>query len=178
MGGTILDQGAASGEGKQEVITFTQEDVTAKLTEAKNGWLKELGLEGASNEDIKTRLSALSEFEESQKTDSELSDEKFNAEKERADSAEQKAMQLERCFEAVKLGVPADRAERYAKLAESYMDENTDFSAALNKAVEDFPVVGTNPIPPGAFGTGVKGARQKAVLAQENDVKKIFAQRG
>lgn len=52
-------------------------------------------------------------------------------------------------FAAIEKGIPADKAEKYLKLAESYMADDVDLAAALDLAVKDFPVTA---------GTGVPGA--------------------
>ncbi|GHU90289.1 hypothetical protein FACS1894202_09850 [Clostridia bacterium] len=59
---------------------------------------------------------------------------------------------LEGKFAATAKGVPADRAARYLKLAESYLDDKTDLAAALDKALADFPLASAAKGVPGAGG--------------------------
>lgn len=42
-------------------------------------------------------------------------------------------------FKTIGKGVPADKVSQYIKLAESYSNDDTDFSSALDKAIEAFP---------------------------------------
>lgn len=46
---------------------------------------------------------------------------------------------VERKTLVMEMGVPAERAERYVRLAGTYMRDGVDFAAALDEAVRDFP---------------------------------------
>lgn len=50
-------------------------------------------------------------------------------------------------------GIPDDKASKYLKLAMAYMDEKTDFAAALVLALADFPIA-QDPPPVYAAGPG------------------------
>lgn len=79
---------------------------------------------------------------------------------------------LEHYVEAVKAGVPYEKAERYARIAETYMDKDTDFAKALTKAVADFPYAD----PPASAGTaGQDGSASAAELPDAGKIKDIFA---
>ena len=59
---------------------------------------------------------------------------------------------LKRSLAAVKKGIPGERAEKYARLAESYMGEDGDFEKALDAALKDFPLAEAPKGVPGAGG--------------------------
>lgn len=69
-------------------------------------------------------------------------------------AAEQaKNQALERRTLARDRNVPAEKVDKYVKLAESYMSEDVDFAAALDLALADFPIA-QGPPPVYAAGTG------------------------
>lgn len=71
-------------------------------------------------------------------------------------AAEKAKTQLyERRFAAMEKQVPADKADRYVKLAESYIGDDGDFAKALDAALVDFPLPPKySPPVGGAVGTG------------------------
>ena len=71
------------------------------------------------------------------------------------EASDKRADALEKRFQIVEKGIPADQADKYAKLAAVYMDDETDFAAALDKALADFPVKHTTPtiVLPSSGGT-------------------------
>lgn len=76
----------------------------------------------------------------------------------------------------MKNGVPYDKAERYARLAETYMDDKTDFKAALTKAVTDFPFA---PAPASAGSAGQDGSTGSGESVPDADkIAEIFNKRG
>lgn len=61
-------------------------------------------------------------------------------------------------FAAIAKGVPADKADKYVKLADAFADDKTDFAAALDLALVEFPVKTTVPqfvAPSGGGGEAV-----------------------
>lgn len=52
---------------------------------------------------------------------------------------------LNRQITAIGKGIAADKAPKYIKLAESYLDDSGDFSKALDAALVDFPIQATPP---------------------------------
>lgn len=75
--------------------------------------------------------------------------------------------ELTRQVEVIGKGIDKDKAPKYIKLAESYMDDNTNFEAALDLALKDFPLPTTG-APNFAAGTGT---------AQLNTKENVFAER-
>lgn len=151
--------------------TFTQEDVNAIVSrESKSAvekLLKEAGI--APEGDHKASLKAFKEWQDSQKSElDKASGALTTAQKEKAD-AETKALQLERQLSAVKKGIPADKADKYIKLAEAYTDDKTDFDKALEKALKDFPVSGQPArqpyVPPNPAQNGVTSDANQAMNA-------------
>lgn len=54
-------------------------------------------------------------------------------------------------------GIPADKVDKYLKLAETYVSDDVDFAAATDLALKDFPVA-ADPSVPGAGGNPVPPA--------------------
>lgn len=136
--------------------TFTQEDVNGLVAkESKSAvekLLKEAGI--APEGDYKQSMAAFKTWQDSQKTALELKDSEVATLQADKELAETKANALERQLAAVSSGIPSDRAAKYIKLAEAYVDDATDFNAAIVLALKDFPLTkdvpgtGGNP-PPG-----------------------------
>lgn len=142
----------AEGEGEpapnekqenQTAKTFTQEDVNAIVSReskaAVEKLLKEVGI--APEGDYKSVLKAFREWQDSQKTELEKTTGALTAAEKAKAEAEAKANALEKQLTALSKGIPQDKVEKYAKLAEAYMNEKTDFATALDLALKDFPVV-------------------------------------
>ena len=119
--------------------TFTQEEVNAlnaktKLSE-RQALLKELGVE--DTKDVKAALKKLKEQEDAKKTEAEKLQEAIKAEQTKATTAEQRATIAEAQLEAIKLGVQADKAGKFVKLAMTYDGET--ITDKLNAVLVDFP---------------------------------------
>ncbi len=149
--------------------TFTQEDVNAIVAReskaAVEKLLKEAGI--APEGDYKAALKAFREWQDSQKTELEKVTGALSASEKAKAEAEAKANALERQITAMSKGIPADKAEKYIKLAEAYINDKTDFAAALDLALKDFPIA----------EKGVAGSGGNPPPANGND-KKPFAPKG
>lgn len=136
----------------EEEKSFTQTDVNNLVArESKSAiekLLKEAGISADGNHSEK--LKAFKEWQDSQKSELERATGTLTTLETEKQQAVEKATLLERKFTAVSKGIPADKADKYIKLAEAYTDENSDFDKALDLALKDFPVAekGT----PGAGG--------------------------
>ena len=95
----------------------------------------------------------------------------------RLSEMENRLTAMQRKLDAVNAGVPADKAERYVRLATSYMDDKTDFTAALTAALKDFPLPTTAPNNTRQFGGAVNGGGKTDKLPDEDKIKDIFAKR-
>lgn len=89
--------------------------------------------------------------------------------KEKLSQAEKQNGENELRFATMGKGVPADKVPQYIKLAESYTNEETEFTAALDKAIEAFPFTKTqgeavSPTNVPSFASPTAGAPDK-----END---------
>ena len=119
--------------------TYTDEEVNAISAKAKTSeriaLLKELGIEDAK--DAKEALKKYKEQEDAKKTEAEKLQEAIKAEQTKATTAEQRATIAEAQLEAVKLGVPADKAQKMVKLAMTYDGETV--TDKLNAVLKDFP---------------------------------------
>lgn len=143
-------QGEGSKEGEGDAgknddppagKTFTQEEVNAMMAKEKNqgklAILKELGVE-----DSKTAKEALAKYKEyldSQKTEAQKLAEDLKVQQEAKASAEQKATLLERKFEAVALGAPANAVEDIVTLASTKVTDTKDFKTALEEVKAAYP---------------------------------------
>ncbi len=132
--------------------TFTQADVNNIVSrESKSAvekLLKEAGI--APEGDYKASLKAFKDWQDSQKTELEKATGSLATLAAEKEAAETKAKALENKVAALAKGIPADKLEQYTKLAEAYRGDKTDFSAALDKALKDFPVAEAGT--PGAGG--------------------------
>lgn len=141
---------APAPEGK----TFTQEDVNRiaarESKAAVEKLLREAGI--ATEGDYKAKVKAFADWQQTQKTDLEKATEAKAALEADKTALAKEAETLRRQVAAINKGVPADKAVRYIKLAESYIDDKTDFAAALDLALKDFPVPVPAPTVPGAPG--------------------------
>lgn len=66
---------------------------------------------------------------------------------------------LQRQITALGKGIPADKADKYIKLAEAYLGEDGDYAKAMDAALQDFPI--TTPAAPGplpSFGAATGGS--------------------
>ncbi|MFT3951185.1 MAG: hypothetical protein QM689_04425 [Oscillospiraceae bacterium] len=148
---TTVPTGApAAAPDTSPAKTFTQEDVNALVSKGSKSavekLLKDAGI--APEGDYKTAMKAFREWQDSQKTELEKATGSLSAAEKAKQDAETKAAQLERQLAAVKKGVPADKTDKYIKLAEAYTDDKTDFDAALDAALKDFPVTAKPEKPP------------------------------
>lgn len=129
-------------EAKQEEKTFTQADVNNLVArESKSAvekLLKDAGID--HNGDYKSALKAFTDWQDGQKTELQKAQGSVGALQTERDEALSKVALLERKFEAVSKGIPTEKTDKYIKLAEAYMDDNTDFGKALELALKDFPV--------------------------------------
>ena len=148
-----------------EEKTFTQQDVNNLVAReskaAVEKLLKDAGL-SSEGDDYKTSLKAFNEWQDSQKTEIERATEALTTAEKAKQEAEAKAQQLERQISAISKGIPADKADKYLKLAEAYVDDATDFDKAIELALKDFPVAekgvggaGGNPAPTGKGKSGL-----------------------
>lgn len=145
-GGQEGDKGGESGGAGEEKNppagkTFTQEEVNAMMAKEKNqgklAILKELGVE-----DSKTAKEALAKYKEyldSQKTEAQKLADDLKSQQEAKVSAEQKATILERKFEAVALGAPANAVDDIVALASTKVTETKDFKTALEEVKAAYP---------------------------------------
>ncbi|MPW25954.1 hypothetical protein GC105_09140 [Alkalibaculum sp. M08DMB] len=152
--------GSGESSKQEDTKTFTQDDVNNVVAReskaAVEKLLKEAGI--APEGDYKASMQAFKEWQDSQKTELEKVTGNLTTLEQAKAEAEAKATLLEQKFKAVSKGIPADKAHKYIKLAEAYMDDKTDFEKALGLALKDFPVVengtpGTGGNPPPTPGT-------------------------
>lgn len=126
-------------EGK----TFTQEEVNAIMAKEKNqgklSILKELGVDDAKS--AKEALAKYKEYLDSQKTEAEKLADTLKSEQAAKSAAEQKAQQLERKFDVIAAGAPADKADDIVILATAKVTEAKDFKTALEEVKTAYPLL-------------------------------------
>lgn len=142
--GTEGSKGPDSGEATKtppEGKTFTQEEVNALMAKEKNqgklSILKELGVDDAKS--AKDALAKYKEYLDSQKTEAEKLADTLKGEQAAKSAAEQKAQQLERKFDVIAAGAPADKADDIVILATAKVTEAKDFKTALEEVKTAYP---------------------------------------
>lgn len=123
-GGQEGDKGGESGGAGEEKNppagkTFTQEEVNAMMA--------------------KEALAKYKEYLDSQKTEAQKLADDLKAQQEAKSLAEQKATILERKFEAVALGAPANAVEDIVTLASTKVTDTKDFKTALEEVKSAYP---------------------------------------
>jgi len=161
--------GNSGSDNPAPAKTFSQEDVNAIVAReskaAVEKLLKEVGI--APEGDYKAAMKAFKQWQDSQKSELEKATGALSAVEKAKAEAEAKVSALERQIAAISKGIPADKADKYIKLAEAYVNEKTDFAAALELALKDFPIPEK-----GVAGSGANPAPKKG-----ND-KKPYAPKG
>lgn len=133
------EQEAAS---EQQERTFTQAEVNRLVTKESRSAVEKL-LKGAGialEGDGKAQLTAFKKWQENQKTDLEKATDGMQTLQAKNEELAQSNVTLTEQLDALKAGIPADKVERYTKLARAYQTEDTTFINALKLAVKDFPV--------------------------------------
>lgn len=124
--------------------TYTEEQYqsmsTSQYRAGINAVMKEAGFEPTRGEDFKTQLKAFRTWLDEQKTDEEKQADAVRQTQEALSAEQAKTQTLERKLTALGKGVPAEKLDRYAAIAATYMTDDVDFAAALDKALEDFPL--------------------------------------
>lgn len=134
-------------KSEQTEARFTQQDVNnivARETKSTvERLLKEAGISDGS--DYKRSLTEFKKWQDSQKSELELATEKITQAEAKATEAEKQIQEMRNQVEALSKGIPQNRITQYIKLAEVYKDDNTEFSDALDKALQEFPLSNTTP---------------------------------
>lgn len=155
-----------------EPKTYSQEEYDAQLAAGKNEVYAAFGV---TAENAESEINAYKAWKAAQ--------EQAPAEKSKSkpenelETVKNQVTALTRRLSAVNAGIPAGKAERYVKLAASYMDDKTDFDAALKFALADFPLSTAVKDKSKQFGGSVSGGAADT-LPDEEKIKKIFAQKG
>ena len=170
---TNTNQNSGTAQQNAEPKTYSQEEYDAQLTTGKNEVYAAFGV---TAENAESEIEAFKAWKaEQEKADKQNKDDKPDDE---LDKVKNQVTALTRRLEVVNAGIPADKAERYVKLAASYMDDKTDFDAALKLALADFPLQTKNSDSSKQFGGSVSGGGKPDKLPDEEKIKKIFEQKG
>lgn len=123
-----------------DALLFTQAEMDAKITSAKsqaarNALDQYLKAQGVDKKTLEALITAHKQPPATAEDNEPSEDVAAQLEDIKAENA-----QLRQQLAAMGKGIPADRVPQYAKLAETYMSDETDFDAALDKALEAFPL--------------------------------------
>lgn len=110
--------------------TYTEDEfqrmATAQYAAGLAAAMKAAGFAPPPGEPFKAQLAALGEHAQAMRAE--------------AEAGRAQAEGMRRRVSAIEKGVPADRADRYARLAQTYEGDGVDYEAALAAALEEFPV--------------------------------------
>ena len=112
--------------------------VTRESRKALEKLLKDAGIQPAGNPEM--QLKDYKKWLDSQKTELERAQGDAQAATTERDEARAELAMMKNTIAAVQKGIPADRASRYLKLAETYMEDGRDLLSALDAALADFPL--------------------------------------
>lgn len=159
--------------------TYSQQEYDAQLGAGRNEVYRSLGV---TAENAASEIEAFKAWKAQQTQQAAAQTQQSEAAAgddsgQRLSEMEDRLTAMQRRLDAVNAGIPADKAERYVRLAASYMDGKTDFNAALTAALKDFPLPTTAPDSGKQFGSGVSGGGKTDKLPDEDKIKAIFAQR-
>lgn len=154
--GTGANSSTGDGSGQEGNKTFTQEDINRiaakEKAEGRRALLKELGIE--DTEDSRNAIKNYLAQQESQKSDlQKANDRASKAEKAQAD-AEANALVIQRKYDALAAGAKADTIDDLMALANTKVNDKTDFKSALEQVKKAYPVFFNEASQTGAVGTG------------------------
>lgn len=140
---TTPGQGTDSAPDKEENQdkTFTQAQLDAIIADRLSRAKKDMPAEDEL-QDFRT-------WKEQQQSESEKATAAIDKANRERDETNAKYATLEKKLAVLAKGIPADKADAYARLAEGYTSEGTPFDKAIDAALADFPIVS-----PGVPGTG------------------------
>jgi len=150
-----MDTATTQQQSAQEVNTQdaapAKEDIAALVTKESRKnvekLLKDAGITPSDNPEM--QLKEYKKWLDGQKSDLERAQSERDALTSERDTAIAEKNALERRFDIVSKGVPADRADKYIKLAEAYESDSVDFASAVDLALKDFPITTTTQKAPG-----------------------------
>lgn len=167
MADTITNQNGGTNPQENTPKTYSQEEYDAQLATGRNEVCEAFGV---TAENASSEIEAFKAWKAEQTKVT-----KPNTENNSGDElgeVKNQVTALTRQLTVVKAGIPSEKAERYVKLATSYMNDKTDFDAALQLALADFPLV-TKAESSKQFGGSVSGGKTDK-LPDEEKIKKIF----
>lgn len=137
-----------------QAVTVDMDTITKTATEAAEKKMQAVfkSMLAQQGLDAETINKMTAEFKAKQKTP----EQELQAAQEQLTAEQGEKLALQRRIAALGKGVPADKADKYIKLAEAYLCEDGDFDKAMDAALQDFPVA----VPAaqlGSFGSQTKG---------------------
>ena len=129
--GTQPVQAGVRPEDVQGLVTRESRKAVEKL-------LRDAGIQPGENPEM--QLKDYRKWLDSQKTELERAQGDVRTVTAERDEARAELATAKNTLAAIEKGVPADKAARYIKLAETYMVDGRDLNAALDVAMTDFPL--------------------------------------
>lgn len=168
-GNTNTNQNSGTNPQEGTPKTYSQEEYDAQLATGKNEVYAAFGV---TAENAESEIEAFKAWKaEHDKANSANMETKSDNE---LDTVKEQVTSLTRQLSVVRAGIPSDKAERYVRLATSYMDDKTDFDAALKLALADFPLPTTSKTKSKQFGSETIDDGKTDTLPDEEKIKKIF----
>ncbi|MCY8408969.1 hypothetical protein [Bacillus haynesii] len=134
--------GDAGNTGDSGEKTFTQTQLNSFLANERRGTesnvLKQLG-DFESLDDAKAALQRLKDIEDSQKTEAQKMADSLKDYETKYNNVSSENESLKAQIAALKVGIPDESMEDVVALAEKYVSDDVDLTAAIEKVVEKYP---------------------------------------
>ena len=131
-------------EQKQDIKTFTQEEVNAFVAKekrlAQERLLKEAGFEDFDN--AKEGIAKFKEWQESQKTEAQRQTEELENARKQLEQFNSEKFKLEAQLEALKAGVNQDSLDDVILLAKAKVSKEVSITEAIKQTLEKYPQFG------------------------------------
>jgi len=158
-------------------VTFTQEQLEEAKQQQEAALLKKLGVENLDQ--LKQSLKGWNEYQESQKTEQEKTNEKLTAFETQLQQKDESLFNLQAENAAIKSGITEEKnLNAVITLAKTKVSDDIDITKAIEMVVEEFPhFKGVADEPPESpKPTFTTGQHQKQTLTEADKWKAAFAQ--
>ncbi|MDA2434546.1 hypothetical protein PDQ77_27220 [Bacillus cereus] len=161
----------------QPPVTFTQEQMDEAKQQQETAFLKELGVENLDQ--LKQTIKGWSEYQESQKTEQEKTNEKLTTFETQLQEKNESLFNLQAENAAIKSGITGEKnLTAVITLAKTKVSDDIDITKAIEMIVEEFPhFKGVTEEPQGTLKpTFTTGQHQKQTLTEAEKWKAAFSQ--
>lgn len=167
----------ATDPSPEPPVTFTQEQLEEAKQQQEAALLKKLGVENLDQ--LKQTVKGWNEYQESQKTEQEKTNEKLTAFETQLQEKEESLFYLQAENAAIKSGITEEKnLNAVITLAKTKVSDDIDITKAIEMVVEEFPhFKGVVEEPQGTpKPTFTTGQHQKQTLTEADKWKAAFAQ--